>query len=222
MEKESRFTKIMKGCLPLSFTEEVFNTITHGVMAILMLFLLPVCAVYSYVQYDLIRSIGVSIFIICLFLMFLCSTLYHSMEFKSPQKAIFRILDHICIYLAIAGSYTPVALSLIKGWKAIAILIIQWTMVLIGILYKSISTKSMPKLSLTIYLIMGWVAILFLPPLIKNSSILFLSLIIAGGVMYSIGAYFYSKHEMKYAHVIWHFFIVLASILHFIAIVFCM
>lgn len=222
MKKKTRFEKIMHDVLPLSFSEELFNTITHGVMSIAMLILLPISAIYSYVHYSIGHTVGIIIFIICLFLMFLSSTLYHAMKFDSPQKAVFRILDHCCIYLAIAGSYTPVALYIVRGWQGIVILIIQWTMVLAGILYKSISTKSLPKLSLSIYLIMGWTALIFIPSLIRNSPVLFLVLIVLGGIMYSIGAFFYAKPNMRYSHVIWHFFIVFASIFHYIAIVFCM
>lgn len=222
MDTATRFKKIMNGVFRLSFKEEVFNCVTHGIMAIIMLILIPVCAVYSYAAYDVTRAIGVSIFTICLFLMFMGSTLYHSMKYSSPQKAVFRILDHIFIYFAIAGSYTPIALSLIKGWEGTLILVVQWTMVLIGILYKSLSTNSLPKLSLTIYLVMGWTAVLFIPSLLRNANTTFLILIVAGGIMYSIGAYFYAKKSMKYSHVIWHVFISLASICHFIAIVFCM
>ncbi|MBP3399585.1 MAG: hemolysin III family protein [Erysipelotrichaceae bacterium] len=210
----------MQGTLKLSFGEEVFNSITHGVMSIIMLLLLPFSAVYAYATSGITKAVGVSIFILCLFLMYISSTLYHCMSYESPHKAIFRILDHICIYLAIAGSYTPVALSLIKGWQGLLILIIQWTMVLIGILYKSISTRSMPKLSLTIYLVMGWTALIFIPSLIAKSSPLFLIFIVTGGIMYSIGAFFYTKHNLKYAHCIWHLFIVLATIFHYLAIVF--
>ena len=212
----------MSGVFRLSFKEEVFNCVSHGIMALLMLFLIPTCAVYSYAKYDIIRSVGVSIFTICLFLMFLGSTLYHSMYYSSPQKAVFRILDHIFIYFAIAGSYTPIALSLIGGWEGTLILIIQWTMVLVGILYKSLATNSLPKLSLTIYLVMGWTAVLFIPLLLRNANIPFLTFIIIGGILYSIGAVFYAKKNMKYSHVIWHFFISIASITHFIAIVFLM
>ncbi len=220
--KNNRFKKIMSGVFRLSFKEEVFNCVSHGIMALLMLFLIPTCAVYSYAKYDIIRSVGVSIFTICLFLMFLGSTLYHSMYYSSPQKAVFRILDHIFIYFAIAGSYTPIALSLIGGWEGTLILIIQWTMVLVGILYKSLATNSLPKLSLTIYLVMGWTAVLFIPLLLRNANIPFLTFIIIGGILYSIGAVFYAKKNMKYSHVIWHFFISIASITHFIAIVFLM
>lgn len=205
---------------PDYFKEELFNCITHGVMAFFMLISIPICAVHAYIKGGFLQSFGVSVFTICLFLMFLISTLYHSMDHDSPHKAIFRILDHIFIYFAIAGSYTPIALCLVRGYEGIAILIIQWTMVLVGILYKSISIKSLPKLSLTIYLVMGWTAVLFIPSIIQNSSLIFIVLIVSGGVLYSIGAYFYAKKDMPYNHVIWHIFISLASILHFIAIVF--
>lgn len=205
---------------PPYFKEEVFNCVTHGIMAFIVLILIPICAVYAYIKGGIIQSFGVSVFTICIFLMFLVSTLYHSMEHDSPHKQVFRILDHIFIYFAIAGSYTPVALCLIKGYEGITILVIQWTMVLIGILYKSISIKSLPKLSLTIYLVMGWTAVLFIPSILENSSTLFLILIVLGGVLYSIGAFFYAKKGLPYGHVIWHIFISLASIAHFIAIVF--
>ena len=190
-------------------------------MSVIMLFLLPFSAVYAYAASGILKSVSVSIFILCLFLMFISSTLYHCMSYESPHKAVFRILDHICIYLAIAGSYTPVALCLIQGWQGIVILVIQWSMVLVGILYKSISTRSMPKLSLTIYLVMGWTALIFIPSLMANSSLAFLILIASGGILYSIGAWFYAQQHLKFGHGIWHLFIVGASILHYIAIVFC-
>ena len=221
MEKvNSELTKKIKRIFPPYFKEEVFNCITHGIMAFMMLFLIPVCAVYAYINGGVIQAFGVSVFTICIFLMFLVSTLYHAMDHDSSHKQIFRILDHIFIYFAIAGSYTPVALCLIQGYQGIIILVIQWLMVLIGILYKSLSIKSLPKLSLTIYLVMGWTAILFFPSIIKNANAAFLWLIIVGGVMYSIGAFFYANKNIPYNHVIWHIFISIASVLHFIAIVF--
>lgn len=222
METKLRFKKIMNGVFRLSFKEEMLNAITHGIMGVIMLILIPVCAVYSYAVHDLTRAVGVSVFTICLFLMFIGSTLYHSMKYSSPQKAVFRILDHIFIYFAIAGSYTPIALSLIQGWEGIFILVVQWSMVLVGILYKSLSTKSLPKLSMTIYMVMGWIAVLFIPALLENASNTFLSLIVLGGLLYTIGAYFYGKKSLKYGHVIWHVCISLASTAHFIAIVFYM
>ncbi len=212
--------KLHKRIFPPYFKVELWNSITHGCMAFIVLLLIPFSAVYSYQIGGALQAFSVSVFTICIFLMFLISTLYHAMEHEKIHKDIFRILDHIFIYFAIAGSYTPVALCLIQGIEGIIILVIQWTMVLVGILYKSISLKSLPKLSLAIYLIMGWTAVLFLPSLVRNASTLFLIFIVGGGVFYSIGAYFYAKKNMVYNHVIWHIFIAIASIMHYIAIVF--
>ena len=211
----------MKDLLKLSFKEEVFNCITHGVMATIVLLLIPICAVYSYTIGGTLRVFAISIFTISLFLMFLVSTLYHAMDFNSPHKFVFRILDHIFIYVAIAGSYTPVALCVIQEIEGIIILIVQWAMVLVGILYKSLSKRSLPKLSLTIYLVMGWTAIFFIPSLLNNANTLFLGFIVSGGILYSIGAYFYSR-KWKFSHSIWHIFISLAATTHFLAIVFFM
>lgn len=214
--------KTMRNMFHLSFGEEVGNALTHGIMALLCLFFLPYAAVYSYMQEGNIRAIGISIFIICLFLMFLVSTIYHSMAYDTEQKYVFRKLDHICILFAIAGSYTPIALCMIKGWESILILVIEWSMVIAGILLKAISKRSFPKLSMGIYMVMGWTAIFFLPKLLSVASPLFLALIIGGGLMYTIGALFYSKPQHKYFHTIWHVCINIASIMHFIAIVFVM
>lgn len=214
--------KTMRNMFQLSFGEEVGNAITHGVMAILCLLALPACSVYSYIIGGASRAFGCSVFIICLFLMFLVSTIYHSMAYETEQKYVFRKLDHICILFAIAGSYTPIAITMIKGREAIIILAIEWTMVVAGIFLKAIAKHSFPKLSMTIYMIMGWTAVFFIPKLLQVASPLFLALIVGGGIMYTIGAFFYTKPQNKYFHMIWHIFINLASILHFIGIIFIM
>lgn len=215
-------SKSMKDMFKLSFGEEIGNAVSHGVMAILLLFILPITSVYAYIQGGVLRSFGISIYIICMFLMFIVSCIYHSMEFKSTQKYVFRKLDHICIYLAIAGSYTPIALCLIEGIAGYIVVGIEWAAVIAGILLKSISSKSHPVLSMVIYMCMGWAAIFVLPILITKASISFLALIISGGLLYTIGAYFYSHPEHPFFHFIWHLCIAAASILHFIAIVFLM
>ena len=214
--------KSMRDMYKLGLGEEVVNCVTHGIMALLCLIALPAAAVYSYELGGTLRSTGVSIFIVCLFLMFIVSTLYHCMPFGSDHKYVFRKLDHICIYFAIAGSYTPIALCVIGGWECIAILCIEWCAVIGGVLLKALSSKSYPKLSMTIYMIMGWTALLFMPAIIQNVTPLFLGLIVAGGIMYTIGAFFYGKPQHKYFHSYWHICINIASILHFIAIVFIM
>lgn len=212
----------MKNYKRLSFGEEVANSVSHGVMAILLLFTMPFIYVKAYQDGGLSLLIGDMIFLISLFLMFIGSTLYHAMENDSQSKYIFRILDHSFIFLAIAGTYTPIALTVLPGWKGIAIILAQWLMVIIGILQKTLIKNSLSKLSLVIYLVMGWSAVLVLPQLIKTTQPLFLFLIVLGGVFYSIGVAFYVQKNKKYFHFIWHLFINLASISHIVAIVFFM
>ncbi len=130
----------LKLSLQLSFGEEVANSVTHAVGALLMLVLLPVTAIHSYQDYNLTAVIGMSIFVISLFLMFLSSSIYHSMPYASTHKYILRIIDHSMIYIAIAGSYTPVALSLVGGWLGYLIVGLQW-----GLTILVFSTKYLPK-----------------------------------------------------------------------------
>lgn len=204
-----------------TFGEEVGNTISHGVMSILMLLALPFAAAYSYsASGDALLTFGVSLFCVSLFMMFLISTLYHSMLHDTRHKEIFHILDHIFIYVAIAGSYTPVALSVIGGWQGWLIFILQWVMVIFGIFYKSLSRRSIPAVSLTIYLVMGWTIVFFFPLFIRHASWQFISLIALGGVFYTVGAVFYAKKAFRHHHLVWHLLINLAAAAHYVAIVF--
>lgn len=202
--------------------EEVANTISHGVMSLLALFALPFAAVWAYLHdpQPMLACVSVSIFVISLFLMFLASTLYHSMNPASKHKAVFHILDHIFIYVAIAGSYTPIALSVIGGWQGVLIAVLQWAMVLFGIFYKSLSRRSLPAVSLTIYLVMGWTILFFLPLFLRNASTQLLWLIAAGGLFYTLGAWFYARKGFRYHHLVWHLLINLGAACHFAGIVF--
>lgn len=211
-----------KNILQLPLKEEVANSITHGIMSLLALAALPYAAVVGYLKGGTLLAVANSIFVISLLFMFLGSTLYHAMAYDTKHKYVFRILDHIFIYFAIAGSYTPIALYLIGGKLGWIIIVVQWSMVLFGILYKSLSKQSIPTISVTIYMVMGWMAVLLLPTLIKTASPMFLFLIVFGGVLYSIGAWFYTKQKKPYFHMIWHLFINMAAIAHYIAIVFYM
>ena len=140
----------MKLSKKLSFGEEIANSVTHAVGALLMLILLPISAVYSFEQHGLLSAFGTSIFVISLFLMFLSSTVYHAMSYDSPQKYVLRIIDHSMIYIAIAGSYTPVVLTLMNNWMGYSIILIQWGTTIFGILYKIFAKKVNEKFSLAL------------------------------------------------------------------------
>lgn len=202
--------------------EEIANTVSHGVMSCLALPALPFAAVWAYVHEagGVLASVSVSVFVVSIFLMFLASTLYHSMNPHSRHKEVFHILDHIFIYVAIAGSYTPIALSVIGGWQGIVITAVQWTMVLFGIFYKSLSRKSIPAISLTVYLVMGWTILFFLPVFLRQASAPLAAFIAIGGLFYTLGAWFYARKGFRYHHLVWHLLINLAVVAHFIGIVF--
>ena len=202
-----------------TYGEEVANTVSHAVMLPLTLCLLPFAAVWTYLHdaRPVLASVSVSVCVISIFLMFLASTLYHSMNPQSKHKEVFHILDHIFIYVAIAGSYTPIALSVIGGWQGVFITVLQWAMVIFGVFYKSLSRKSIPAISLTIYLVMGWTIVFFLPLFISHAST---PLVALGGVLYTLGAWFYARKGFRYHHMVWHLLIDLAVAAHFAGIVF--
>lgn len=214
--------KSMKNNVRLSFGEEVWNSITHGIMAFTLLIAYPYAAIKAYVQGGVLLAAGTSVFIVSIFFMFLGSTLYHAMDYDTKHKYVFRILDHVFIFVAIAGTFTPIALYAIGGKLGITIVVLQWSAAIIGILYKALAQTSVPKITVTIFMLMGWSAVLLIPSLVRNTTPVFMALIVLGGIFYSVGTYFYIQKDKPYYHTIWHLFINLAAISHFCAIVFAM
>ena len=134
---------------------------------------------------------------------------------------VLRIIDHSMIYIAIAGSYTPVALSLVGGWLGYSIIVLQWGTTIFGILYKIFAKKINEKFSLFLYLMMGWLVIFIIPAIVTKTGPAFWGLMLAGGLSYTVGAAFYAKKK-TYFHMIWHLFIMLASTLQYMGIVYFM
>jgi len=201
-----------------TFGEEVGNAISHGAMALVTLGGIAPTAIHAYLRRGTLAAASTSIFVCSIFLMFLFSALYHSMASETRHKQVLQILDHIFIYVAIAGTYTPLALSVVGGWPGIAVAAMQWATVLFGILYKSVAKRRIPKISLTIYLVMGW-SILFVAPLfIRRASLGLQLLILGGGVFYSAGVFFYSRKERKFYHMVWHIFVNMGAICHFLGV----
>jgi len=209
-----------------SFGEEIGNTITHGVMALFMIGILPYAAVRTYNRapegMKILDTVGVSIFVICIFFMFLASTVYHAMRQGTIQKQVMHRLDHIMIYFAIAGTYTPIALSLIGGPLGIGLCVAQWAFVLAGTLIKSLAFSRSSKawiMTVLIYLLMGWMIVLCMPALLSGASAPAFWLILSGGICYTAGVISFVM-RFPFAHMVWHFFVDFGAICHFIAIVF--
>ena len=209
-----------------SLGEEIGNAITHGVMALFMLLMLPYAAIRAYNRApggsEVLDAVTVSVFVISVFFMFLASTIYHSMRYGSTQKQIMNRLDHIMIYFAIAGTYTPIALSIIGGTLGIVLCVIQWSLVLAGTLFKSLAFSQSLKswiLTILIYLLMGWMVALCMPSLIAGATAPTFWLILSGGLCYTAGVVCFAM-KFPFAHMVWHFLVDFGAICHFIGIVF--
>ena len=164
------------------------------------------------------QLLGTSLFLLGSLLMYLSSTLYHVVV-APKAKARIRIFDHISIYVMIAGSYSPICLTVVGGWMGWSLFVFLWACVIAGVVGKIIALGKHPHLSLTLYLMMGWAALLVIWPMWQNMSHAAFAWVIAEGVFYSVGAYFFNKdEEHAFYHAIWHVFIILGSLSHTIAL----
>lgn len=211
-----------------SFGEEIGNTVTHGVMALFMLGMLPFASIRAFTHAaageEALDAFGVSIFIISVFFMFLASTIYHSMAPGTAHKSVMNRIDHIMIYVAIAGTYTPICLSVIGGTLGLVLCIAQWCFVIAGALFKSLAFSKSTRsyiITISIYLLMGWMVMLCMPALISGTTAPAFWLIVAGGICYTSGVVSFSM-KFPFAHMVWHFLVDFGALCHFIAIVFFM
>lgn len=205
-----------------SFGEEIGNTVTHGVMALIVIVMMPYATIRAYQRGGdnaIIDVVGVSIFCICLFFMFATSASYHSAKHRTLHKLVYNKLDHIAIFFAIAGTYTPISLSVIGGTAGIVLVSIQWSMVLAGILIKVFMWRKSRILSVPVYLIMGWSVVFFFNAFRVNASPTLFWFVVSGGICYSVGCAFYAC-KFKFAHMIFHLLINAGAALHFMGIVF--
>ena len=199
--------------------EEAANYLSHGLLAAAAIMALPYVAVKGYIDAGYVGAWSKSGFMLGIFLMFLASALYHAMPQGSGAKAVFHALDHISIFVAIAASYTPLAILVVGGSFGWSVLAVQWGLVIYGAVTKLARIKKEQKASLVIYLLMGWMAVILLPSIVKNASWDLLAWIIAGGLFYTIGSIFYALKGFRYHHLIWHILIILGAASHFVAIV---
>ena len=199
-----------------SHCEEVASLITHALGVVFSVAALVMMLVVS--DGDIIRIVSSVVFGTSLILLYLSSTLYHF--FTSPRwKALFQALDHACIYLLIAGSYTPITLITLRGAWGWTLFGIVWSMALVGIFIKLLASgKKDHWISTALYLAMGWLVVIALEPLIKNISGTGMALLVAGGLSYSLGIVFFVWHKLPFNHAIWHLFVLGGSICHVLAI----
>lgn len=197
--------------------EEIANSVTHGIGALLAIAACVVLVVTSALTGDPYKIVSCSIYGASLIIMFSMSTLYHALT-NEKAKYVFRIFDHTSIFILIAGTYTPIALNTLRGPIGWIIFSIEWVVTIVGIVLNSISIERFKKFSLIAYIAGGWCIVLAAVPFIKTIEPGGMWLILSGGLAYTIGIIFYKLKSLKYMHSLWHLFVLAGAILQYFCI----
>ena len=198
-----------------TLSEEIANAITHG-FGVIFAILSAIFLIYSSPK-NFCSLFCVCVYETTIFILYNISTLYHALGICKAKK-VFRVLDHCSIFLSIAGTYTPICFFKM-GLIGKIMLFIIWFIAIIGIILNSVDLKKHAKISLLCYMFMGWAIIFTIKPLMNSISTYQFRLLLFGGVSYSIGVLFYLfGKKIKYFHSLWHIFVLLGSILHFLMI----
>jgi hemolysin III len=168
---------------------------------------------------DALTVAGVTVFIVTAILLYLSSTLFHGLP-DGKARDVFQVIDHIAIFLLIAGTYTPFTVGILKGSFGWTLLAIIWGVAVGGITLKIVTGNTHMKLYVTLYLLMGWMIFIAIKPLIATMELPGLIWIAAGGAAYTLGVIFYALPRRYYSHFIWHLFVLAGTFSHFIAVMF--
>lgn len=198
-----------------SLGEEISNAVSHGVGAILSLVGIVILIILSVKNANAFGVLSSIFYGSALIILYSISTLYHSLTHPTAKK-VFQILDHCSIFLLISGTYAPISVMMIGGKIGYGLLIVNTTCAIVGIVLNAINIKKFKTISMIFYVIMGWMCLFTIKPLVESAPPNTLWLLVLGGVSYTVGIIFYKIKKLKYMHFIWHLFVLLGSILHFI------
>lgn len=197
-----------------SITEEIWHAITHGLGLALSIAGLTVLVIDSANNGSVTAVVSSAIFGATLILLYGSSTLYHALTHHDIKQR-FQQFDHASIYILIAGSYTPITLVSLGGAWGWSIFSIVWAIAAIGIFLEFAFPRRFEKLSLFLYVIMGWIIVIAIKPLLEGMESGGLWLLLGGGLSYTVGIVFYLWEKLPFNHAIWHLFVLGGSILHF-------
>jgi hemolysin III len=197
--------------------EEIANSITHGFGLLAVFVGAPFLIVHAVRHGSAWNIVGVSVFIGSMIILYLASTLYHSIPHVAA-KNVFRILDHSAIFLLIAGTYTPFTLGILRGGFGWTLFGLVWGLAILGIVLKAVRALWHPVLSNGLYLGMGWLIVIAARPFWMHMPHLGLLWILAGGIAYTGGIWFYATDKFKYGHMVWHLFVFAGTICHYFAV----
>lgn len=202
---------------PYTYNEEIANVITHGTGVLLSFIGLMLLVVSAMRTGDLWHLVSFSIFGTTLVVLYLASTLYHSIP-HIRWKSIFQIIDHSVIYLLIAGTYTPFLLVSLRGKLGWTLFGVIWGLAMFGIVLNIFWMEAVRKASVALYLAMGWLVVLAFGRVMQSLSTPALIYLVAGGIFYTVGVIFYGWKKLPYNHAIWHLFVLAGSTCHFFAV----
>lgn len=197
--------------------EEIGNAVSHGVGIIFSIVMLILFIIKGH-QIDQLHLVAYSVFAMSAILLYTMSTLYHSLFLGTKAKQIFQRFDHMTIYFLISGTYTPFTLLVIGGKLGLILFYVLWIGSTIGLLLNLFWFGRFRALHMILYVVLGWIAIFFLPQIAANLPTNGLIFLIAGGVMYTLGIIFYGLKLFKFTHMVWHFFVLAGTVLHFLSI----
>ena len=201
-----------------SLGEEIANSISHGIGALVALVGGPILISAAAHNGDFAALVGTIIFVCTAFILYLTSTLYHSLAINRA-KSVFQILDHSAIFLLIAGTYTPFALGILKGSLGWALFATVWGLACIGVVLKALRKVRYPWVSTSLYVGMGWLGVFVAKPLFATVPTISLLWLAIGGICYTGGVVFFIYDErIRYYHFVWHIFVLAGTIAHFISI----
>jgi hemolysin III len=204
-----------------STCEELANSISHGIGLVGAMIGAPILLLAAYHNGSVSFLIGTIVFIVTMLVLYLGSMLYHAWP-RTRVKSILQVLDHSAIFWLIAGTYTPFALGPLRGAWGWTMLGVIWSLAGLGVLVKVTRGASRHrKFAMTLYLGMGWLALIFLRPLMLAVPFSVLFWLLAGGVAYTTGVLFFVNERLRYAHFVWHLFVLTGTSCHFAAVLTC-
>ncbi len=199
--------------------EEIANSLTHGLGALLAIGGLAVLVTLAALRGDVWHVVSCSIYGAAMVVLYTASTLYHSITSPRAKEAL-QVFDHAAIFLLIAGTYTPFTLVTLRGPWGWSIFGVVWGLAVAGIVLEIAFPNRWPALSLALYVAMGWVVVVAVKPLLAVLPTGGLVLLVLGGLAYTAGIVFYAWRRLPYGHAIWHVFVLVGTILHFFAVLF--
>lgn len=212
---------VMAGLVPTyTLGEEIANTVTHGVAALLSAAGLAVMVTFAALwSRSAVEVTAVAVFGASMIVLYTASAVYHAIPRRSARaKRVFQLFDHSSIYLLIAGSYTPYCLITLQGAMGWALCIAEWALAIAGIALQPLLIRRGDFLNCLIYLVMGWLVLLVMKPLCEALPAGGIALLAAGGVTYSAGVFFFVKEKIPFNHAIWHVFVFAGTLLQYLSV----